>query len=554
LNQGIRPGPLPARRRAPARILASAALAWLATVGPGVAQDGADDRPFDLVLTGGQVFDGSGAPPRRLDLGIRGGRITALGELAAADATRRIELAGLAVAPGFIDLHAHADAVALRRPQATNFVAMGVTTLITGNCGSSAADLAAHLTAVERRGIGVNYGSLIGHGTVRGAVLGTANRAPTADELRSMRGLVERAMAAGAFGLSTGLIYVPGTFATTAEIAALAAELAPFGGVYATHMRDEGDGVLRSIDEALRIGAEAGVAVHISHLKASGRPNWGRGAEIAARLRAARAAGQRVTGDQYAYTASSTGLDVLFPSDALAVGRRAFGARLRDDPAFRAAMVAAVRAGTERSGFDDLEHAQVASAPGTEAANGLRIPAVAALLFGDQGLAEQAETVVELTARAEGRRVGMVYHKMAEADVETLLRLPFVAVASDAGIRGTVTTERPHPRGAGNNPRVLGRYVRERRSLPLALAVHKMSGLPAAAFGIEDRGSIRRGAFADLVVFDPGQVLDGATYEDPTTAPAGIRFVFVNGAAAVDEGAPTGALAGQVLRRRGPAR
>lgn len=527
------------------RLLACALLAAVCGLpsAPVRAQDA-----FDLLIVGGELVDGTGAPPRRADVGVADGRIAAVGALKGREAKRTVDATGLCVAPGFVDVHAHADRVALRRPRATNFVSMGVTTLVTGNCGSSVLDVGEHLRALEEKGIGVNYATLIGHGTVRSAVLGTEQRAPTADELVAMRAHVRAAMEAGAFGLSTGLIYVPGTYAELDEIAALCEEVAPFGGLYATHMRNEASRVLESIAEALEIGRRAGVPVHLSHLKSSGKPNWGRSAAMAARLQEARAAGVRVTGDQYAYTASSTSLDVLFPSSALSVGRKEFCTKLSEDAAFRDAMREALHETMAASGFGDLSYAQVASAPGAPDVNGLRLSEVAEKLSGNATPEAQADAAIELMVRSAGRRVGMVYHKMCEPDVERLMRLPFVAVASDSGIRLRETAERPHPRGAGNNPRVLGRYVRERNVLSLALAIHKMSGLPAATFHLRDRGTIRPGAHADLVIFDPETVLDGATYDAPTETPVGIPHVFVNGVAVVEDGAPTGALPGHVLR------
>jgi N-acyl-D-amino-acid deacylase len=383
---------------------------------------------------------------------------------------------------------------------------------------------------------------------VRSAVLGTANRAPTTEELDAMRALVRRAMEAGAVGMSTGLIYVPGTYAKTDELVALCEVVAEFGGVYASHMRNEAGQVLTAIDEALEIGRRAGVHVQLSHLKASGKPHWGRSAEIVEKLRAARAAGQRVTGDQYAYTASSTGLEVLFPSEALSVGRKEFARLLAEDATLRAEMDRALRRHAEESGFGDFAYAQIANAPEHEELSGARIDAAAEQVLGRRDLDAQIELIARLMIDAGGSRVQMVYHKMCEDDVERIMREPWVAVASDSGIRMHETASKPHPRGAGNNPRVLGHYVRERGVVPLALAIHKMTALPAGVFGLEDRGAIRTGAFADLVLFDPERVIDGATYEDPLAPPRGIACVIVNGEVVAQDGEHTGARPGMVLR------
>ncbi len=511
-------------------------------------------RPaFDVILHGGTVIDGSGTPGRRADVGIRDGRITAVGELRPADAARQVDCTGRVVAPGFVDLHAHVDAEIARKPTADNFVQMGVTSLITGNCGTSVRDLGLHFGRCERGGLGLNYGSLIGHGTVRTQVMGTANRAPTPEELARMEALVEKAMQDGAFGMSTGLIYVPGIYSETAELIALARIVARYGGLYASHQRSEGDEVLESIAEALRIGREAGLPVHLSHMKASGRPNWGRSAAILAALREARAAGMAVTGDQYAYDASSTSLDVLFPAEPLAIGRQEFAAKLRDDAAFRSEMHQALRRKMTSSGFGHLGWCRIASAPGHPELNGLTLDQAAPRLCEGRADADaQAEAAIALFIAAAGGRVGMVYHGMAEADVRAFLQEDWIAVASDAGLRDPTSPDRPHPRGSGNNPRVLGRYVREQRVLSLELAIHKMTALPCAIFGIADRGTIRPGAFADLVVFDPATILDRATWHEPTLPPVGIDHVLVNGVAVVDAGVLTGARAGMVLR--GPAK
>jgi N-acyl-D-amino-acid deacylase len=513
-------------------------------------QESAPREPtdFDLLILGGEVLDGTGSPARRADLGVRADRIAAIGTLAGKSAATTIDATGRIVAPGFLDLHAHADVVALRRNDARNFVAMGVTSIITGNCGGSVEDVAAHLQAIEARGIALNYGTLIGHGTVRSAVMGTANREPSAEELQQMRELVARAMKAGAFGMSTGLIYVPGTYAKLDELIALSRVVAEHGGRYVSHMRNEGDALLDAVREAIAIGEGAKLPIHLSHLKVSGRNNHGESDALVELLERTRSAGLTLTGDQYAYTASSTSLDVLFPSSALSIGRQAFCAKLAEDAEFRERMVTSLQEDMERSGFGDLGYAQVAHAPGSPAATGLRLPAIAERERGAKTPRDQAETAIDLMVRSNGARIQMIYHKMAEPDVERIMKLPFVAIASDAGIRAIETADKPHPRGSGNNPRVLGHYVRERKVLDLPLAVHKMTALPARSFQIRDRGEIRTAAFADLVVFDPATILDGATYENPTEAPTGIDWVIVNGEVVMDHGAQTKKRPGKVLR------
>jgi N-acyl-D-amino-acid deacylase len=529
------------------------ALRWLALALPALWTVPAPAQaPFDLVIRGGHVADGTGARAFAADVAVRGGRIAAIGDLAGAAAAAEIDARGLWIAPGFVDVHAHVDAEIARRPTADNFVRMGVTTLITGNCGSSVRDLDAHLGRVERGGVSLNYGSLVGHGTVRQQVLGTENRAPTAAELQRMEQLVDEAMRAGAFGMSTGLIYVPGTFAATEELVALARVVSRHGGLYASHMRNEGDEVLASIAEALRIGQEASVRVHLSHLKASGRKNWGRGAEIVATLRSARAEGARLSADQYAYDASSTGLEVLFPSAALDAGREGFAKRLAEDAAFRKAMHAALREKMEATGFGDFAWCRIAAAPDKPGLNGLTLAEAAAKTLGSDDLDAQAGLAIQLMIDAGARRVSMVYHSMSADDVATILAEDWIAVAADAGLRDPTSPDRPHPRGSGNNPRVLGRYARDQGVLTMELAVRKMTALPCEAFGIPDRGAVRPGAHADLVLFDPGTVQDEATFTAPTEPPRGIPWVLVNGVVVVAQGRHTGSKPGHVLRRRSP--
>ncbi len=502
---------------------------------------------YDLVLRGGTLIDGTKQPPVAGDVAIRDGRIAAVGTFEIAPGTAILQVDGLCVSPGFVDVHTHVDAEIARDPLCSNFLRMGVTTIVTGNCGGSVKDLGAHFGRLERGGIGVNYGSLVGHGTVRSAVLDTANRAPTAHELQRMADLVDAAMREGALGLSTGLIYVPGTFADRAEITSLARVVARHGGIYATHMRSENDRVLDAIAEALAIGADAGVPVQISHVKCTGKRNHGRAGEVLAALNAARERGQRVHADQYAYDASSTGLDVLFPDDELAAGRENLATQLRTDAAARARVHEALLRKMDQAGFGDFRYARIAGARGNDELNGLLIPEAASKRLGRDDRQAQADLVIDLFIAAAPARVGMIYHAMDEADVERFLREDWIGIASDAGLR-VPGPDRPHPRGSGNNPRVLGRYVRERGVLDLPTAIHKMTAVPARAFGLADRGELRVGARADLVVFDAATVGDRATWTEPLAEPTGLRAVFVNGQLAADRGQVTGVRAGSVLR------
>lgn len=534
------------------RYLLVAALLLLAA-GLGAQEPGAATGPrpiFDVLITGGTILDGTGAPPVRADVGVKDGRILAVGPLQGRKAARVIDASGLVVAPGFIDVHTHADRSALRHPRAINFLRMGVTSLITGNCGGSVLDLRKHLAQVEKKGVSLNYGSLIGHNTVRKKVMKLANRAPTPEELKAMKALVKQGMEAGAMGLSTGLIYLPGTFARTEELIQLSRVVAAYGGVYATHMRNEGKRVLESIDEAVRIGREAGCTVQLSHLKACGKPSWGLGKKIVERMKKARAAGLRITGDQYAYTATSTSLDVLFPARARTLGRKAFARKLKESPAFREKMRAALFRTMKRNDVPDLAYCQIAHAPRNSKYDGMTLEEAARAEWNRGDAAHQVRMTIKLYIESRGSRISMVYHRMCEKDVVAIMKAPFVCVACDAGIRTSRGVGKPHPRGGGNNARVLGRYVRDRKALSLPLAVHKMTGLPAGIFGLEDRGVIRPDAWADITLFDPKTVGGRATYDRPREKPLGLPFVLVAGVVVMDGGKHTGKRPGKVLRHR----
>ncbi len=509
----------------------------------------AQNNPLDLVLRSGTVIDGTGAKPFQGDIGIRGGMISEIGDLSKAKSERVIDASGLVIAPGFIDTHAHADNIG-SRPEAQNFLAMGVTTIVSGNCGSSNLDIAKHFTQLDKTGISLNYATLIGHGTVRNKVLGRENRPPDDRELENMKSLVRDAMRAGAVGMSTGLIYVPGTYAKTNELIELTKAVSEFDGLYASHMRNESKSVLKAIEEALTIGREAKVPVHLSHLKASGKNVWGDSEKMIAKLRAARAAGMRLTGDQYAYTASSTGLQVLFPASMLTIGQRAFAEKLGKDPAFRRNMREAVLSKAKATGFDDLSYCRIGNAPNNTDLNGMTIAEATQLRMGKKDPDSQGEMALRLFEASRGSRVSMIYHKMTESDVEAIMKEDYVSVACDAGIRLRKGLGKPHPRGAGNNPRVLGHYVRERATLPLAKAIRKMTQLPAKTFGLEGRGVIRIGAHADLTLFDPQTVKDRATFKEPRLEPEGIPFVIVNGVVVIDDGNHTRARPGHILRHK----
>ncbi|MEX2273593.1 MAG: D-aminoacylase [Vicinamibacterales bacterium] len=498
--------------------------------------------PFDLILAGGSVIDGSGAPARIADVGVRDGRIAAIGNLSRAAARERVDVAGLSVAPGFIDVHTHADNIA-SRPAAGNFVRMGVTTVVAGNCGSSPVDVANALDEIRAARVAVNFATLVGHNSVRSAVMGSVRRDPTLPELERMKGLVFKAMADGAVGLSTGLQYVPGTYASTPEIIELARVAANAGGLYTSHMRNEGTALEAAIRETLQVGRMSGARVQISHLKVDARSRWGASRDALAMIDAARAAGQDVRADQYAYTAAGSGLGIRFPSWALEGGREKIRERL-NDAATWARIKKEMLGLVQERGFEDLSWATVASYQADPSLNGLSMADVAQRLHGARTADAQFEAARTLML---GGAPSMVYHFMDEGDVERIMRHPSVSVAADSGVLEPNGTTRPHPRGYGNNARVLARYVRERKIIPVEEAIRKMTSLPADHFRLTGRGRLAAGAAADIVVFDPARVRDVATFDAPHGYAEGIPHVLVNGMFVVRNGAQTAERPGAVL-------
>jgi len=503
----------------------------------------AQRESFDLVIINGRVIDGTGAPARRTTLGIRAGRIARIGGVTAAQGQTIIDARGDVIAPGFIDVHTHADDLA-DHPDATNFIRMGVTTIVAGNCGSSALDVGAAFEAITDAGPAVNYATLIGHNTVRAEVMGRAQRPPSPAELQKMKALVFRGMADGAVGFSTGLQYIPGTYATAAEVTELARVAGNEGGLYATHMRNEGTALLDAVRESINVGSMVRMPVQISHLKVDSPSRWGASGEGLALIDEARKRGVDVEADMYAYTAGSSSLSIRFPSWALEGTAVEVAARLNDPGTWARIKKEMAQLLADR-GFADLSWATIATYRANEAYNGLTMKAVALQMFGRDAAEDQLEAarVVMLNGGAS-----MVYHFMSEDDVERIMRHPMVGIASDAGVvrfgNGV-----PHPRGMGNTVRVLGRYVRERKVVTLEEAVRKMTSLPARQFGLAGRGEIRVGAAADLVIFDPARVADTATFAAPHAYPVGISHVIVNGVPAVRGPDTLGARSGQVLRR-----
>ncbi len=505
---------------------------------------------FDIVIRNARIVDGTGNPWFRGDVGIRDGTIAGIGSLAAATAHDTIDARERVLAPGFVDIHTHVEGRPGRGgieqiPRADNFLLDGVTTIVTGNCGSSETRLGEWFARLETLGLGPNLASLVGHNSVRREVMGTANRQARPDEIARMQTIIDRAMRDGAVGFSTGLLYVPGTYADTGEVVQLAQAAARHRGVYASHIRDQGRKLLESIDEAATVGREAGMPVQISHFKVYTRRDWGSSVRSIGLVEELRRDGVDVAVDQYPYDRSSTGLGVTLPSWALADGDDAIRRRL-DDPETRTRIVTDMKAILDTGGFPDYAHATVAAFRPDPGLEGKTISEITALKGRPASLDGEIDTILEMMQQGGAQ---MIYHTMAVEDVERILQYPNTAIASDGGVQ-QVGAGRPHPRSYGTNARVLAEYVWRRKVLSLEDAIRRMTSLPAGRFGFDDRGLIREGLAADLVLFDPEQVSDRATFQQPHRFSEGFDVVLVNGVVVVRDGTPTEARPGRILRHR----
>jgi N-acyl-D-amino-acid deacylase len=495
---------------------------------------------YDLLIRGGRVVDGTGNPAFHADVAFKDGRVIEVGRIDG-NAKLEIDAKGLILSPGFIDVHTHAEDIE-ELPLAENFVRMGVTTLVLGNCGSSILDVAAFFRRLEATNISVNVATLMGHGSIRRKVMGGSfMRPPTANELESMRAMIEQGMKDGAFGLSTGLIYLPGTFSKTEELIELAKVVARYDGIYASHMRSEGQEIYEALAELFRIAREAGLRAHVSHIKLSGKSNWGQAAKVLETIEQARAGGLDITQDQYLYTASSTGMSQLVP-ETYREGDK-FKGRLAE-PDEKSRMMAEMKEALKRGARDDYSYAVIADYHHDPSLNGLNLVEAARKTRGADSIDDQLEMILEI--QKNGGATG-IFHGISEADLRAFLQHPNTMVASDSGVR-KFQDGVPHPRGYGNNARVLARFVRELKLLHLEEAVRRMTSLPAATFHLKDRGMIREGAWADLVILDPEKVQDIATFNDPHRYAEGFAWVFVNGVAVVKNDQHTSARPGRALR------
>lgn len=506
-------------------------------------------QTYDLVIRGGMVFDGTGDAGTVLDVAMSNGRVAAMAPTVTGRGTREIDARNRVVSPGFVDIHSHAESSLADDPRAESVIRQGITTIVGGQDGSSRGvegpdAFAAYLASVQALSPAVNVAAMVGLGSVRGQVVGADDRPATPAELERMTTLVDRALAAGACGASSGLEYTPGAFAPLSELIALCRPLAARRLPYTTHMRNEDDQLLESIDESIAVARGARCPLQISHLKTQGPRNWNKLDQAFARIAAARADGLDVAFDRYPYTAYSTGLTNLFPVWSRDGGTAAFLARFGDPAAAARIRTATLDKVALIGGWENVHITSVRAAE-DRAAEGKRLGAYAASISTDP-----YELAVALLRRSNGS-VGMVGFAMSEENIDRILAHPQGMVCSDGGgfaTEGPTRRGSPHPRGLGTFPRVLGRYVRDRRALTLAQAIHKMSGLPASRVGLRDRGRLVVGLPADVVVFNAATVADRATYEAPFQYPVGIDAVVVNGRVALADGARSREHAGLVLR------
>ncbi len=566
--RGCTLGTLRWARLASTLLLASALIGCRAAVPPG---------SYDVILRGGTVYDGTGRPGVRSDLGIRADRVAFVGDLSGAHGELELRVDGLAVAPGFINMLSWASESLLVDPRALSDITQGVTTEIFGEGltmgplnDATRAELIAeqsdlrfdvpwrtlgeYLQHVERRGTAPNIASFVGAATVRMHVLGHAPRDPSEAELEAMCALVVEAMREGALGVSSALIYAPGVHASQAELTALCAAAAPYGGRYATHLRSEGGRLLEAIDEAIRIASDAGVGLDIYHLKAAGQGNWSKHPEVLARIDAERASGLDVAANMYTYTAAATGLDAAMPPWVQAGGREAWFERLRD-PEQRARALEAMR--TARPDWENLLAAAGSAEnvllvefanPELKQLTGQSLAAVAA----QRGVSPE-DAAIDLVLE-DGSRVGAVYFLMSEANVRAQLARPWMSLGSDGSAPAPevpFTRSNPHPRAYGNFARLFARYVRDESLLSLSEAVRRVTSQPADRLGLTHRGRLRPGAYADVAVFDPAAIQDHATFDRPHQLSTGVEHVFVNGTAVLLHGAPTESTPGRFLRGPG---
>ena len=527
------------------------------------------ENRIDVLIKDAVIYDGSASEPYVSNIAVSGDKIQFISaSMPVKDSVNVIDAKGLAVSPGFIDTHAHSDFTIIADPRAEGKISQGITTEINGNCGMSAAPLynkaferreedlkelgikerwntlREYFKFVEKRGIALNFATLAGHGNIRGSVIGYDDRLPSSKELSEMSDLIRESIEQGAIGLSTGLIYPPGIYSKTEELITLSKPLKGRGRIYTSHMRSEGAMLLEAIQEVIRIGGEAGVKVHISHLKTAGEQNWNKADEVISLLDDVNKSEVKITCDRYPYTASSTDLDAILPTWSFAGGNEDEMKRLLNEKE-KLKIKEEIRKETVSEGYWEKIIISSVVSEKNGWMEGMTIKDIS-----DKLELNEIDTVIRILTE-ERLRVGAIFRSMSEKNLRKFLSIPVCMIGSDSSARcfdGPTKKGKPHPRGFGTFPRFFGKYVREEKMMSLSHAIHKSTMLPANTFGLKGRGQIKEGMFADIVIFDPEKIIDRATFENPFQKPEGIRYVFVNGVTAIRECEFTGSLAGRILK------
>jgi len=496
-------------------------------------------RKFDYIIKNGKIVNGTGNPWYKADIGIMGNKIAEIGLIPEKKGNHIIDAAGKVVSPGFIDIHTHTDGVE-EDPTAHNYIMQGVTTVISGNCGGSNLGLKEFFKTLEKQGIALNFATFVGHGSIRDTVMGNEAREPTAEELEKMKKYVEEGMKAGALGLSTGLEYTPGIYSKTDEIIELAKVASKYGGVYATHMRNEGAEIVESIEEAIEISKKASIPVEVSHFKVFGAENWGNSKTTIKLINDARKKGIDITVDQYPYPAASTGLVILFPPWSLE--GKEWKERLKNPEHRKKVKKELIYNIVHRYAGNDFNRIQIANYPEDTSMEGKGLTDILEM----KGREVTPDNATELVLELVLNKNDVVYHGMSEEDVERIMKNPATMHASDGHIT-EMDVGVPHPRNYGTFPRVLSEYVRERGILTLEESIRKMTSMVASRIGLKDTGIISVGKHADIVIFNSITIKDKATFENPHQYPEGIDYVFVNGEIVVAHGKITGKLPGRII-------
>ncbi len=499
---------------------------------------------YDIVIKNGRIIDGSSNPFFIADIGIKGKRIEKIGFIEEEKGKRLINADGLIVSPGFIDVHTHTEKILLR-PSAENYIFQGVTTVIAGNCGSHEFPIKEFFKKLETKKISLNFGSLVGHNTIRAIVTGKGKSEPTKEEMRRMEKLLEEELRAGGLGLSTGLEYIPGTFSKTEEIIRLGKIVAKYHGIYATHMRNEDLMIKSAIEEAIRIGEECGILVEISHIKLCSEEVWGKLELIINPVEEARKRGVEIFMDLYPYVHTSTDISIMIPTYALEGGIEKFRERVKNSEYRERIKREIEEKRLSSSKIDKLKNIIIANYEKNPNYNGKSLEEILIMEGKSPELKDASELIIEIVENGDA---SAVFLQMNEEDVKALMKLPYLSIASDGGIQFPGKGF-PHPRSYGTFPRVISKYVREEKVLSLEQAIRKMTSLPAEVFRIKDRGMIKEGFFADIVIFDYEKIKDNATFQNPHQYPSGILYVIVNGKIVVENGRYSGEFAGMIIKR-----